>query len=61
MEKGSQDTLASRLPYKLQEFPSRMVDWDADQVSQGYAEACRKLQSLQQHGHSEAYEEALSN
>jgi hypothetical protein len=46
---------------KLQEFPSRMVEWDADQVGQGYAEACRKLQSLQQHGHSEAYEEALSN
>jgi len=45
---------------KLQEFPSRMVEWDADQVSQAYAEACRKLQSIQ-NTHSEAYEEALSN
>jgi hypothetical protein len=47
---------------KLQEFPSRMVDWDAEQVSQAYAEGCRKLQSLQSHEtRSEAYEEALSN
>jgi hypothetical protein len=45
---------------KLQDFPSRMVEWDGDQVSQAYAEACRKLQSLQ-NTHSEAYEEALAN
>jgi hypothetical protein len=45
---------------KLQEFPGRMVDWDADQVSQGYAEAIRKLQSISV-GHAEAYEEALAN
>jgi len=47
---------------KLQEFPSRMVEWDAEQVSQAYAEGCRKLQSIQGHEtRSEAYEEALSN
>jgi len=45
---------------KLQEYPGRMVDWDADQVSQAYAEAVRKLQSIAT-GHSEAYEEALAN
>jgi hypothetical protein len=45
---------------KLQEFPSRMVEWNTDQVSQGYSEACRKLNSLQ-NTKSEAYEEALSN
>jgi hypothetical protein len=45
---------------KLQEFPSRMVEWDGDQVSQAYSEACRKLQSLRS-TNSEAYEEALSN
>jgi hypothetical protein len=44
---------------KLQEFPNRMVDWDAEQVSLGYAEACRKLQSIQPT--REAYEEAMSN
>lgn len=32
---------------KLQEYPARMVDWDSEQVSLGYAEACRKL-----HGHT---------
>ncbi len=37
-----------------------MVDWDADQVNQAYAEACRKLQSISV-GHSEVYEEALAN
>ena len=37
-----------------------MVEWDAEQVSQAYSEACRKLSSIQA-GHSEAYEEALSN
>jgi hypothetical protein len=45
---------------KLQDFPGRMVDWDADQVNQAYAEACRKLQSIST-GHAEAYEEALAN
>jgi len=46
---------------KLQEFPSRMVDWDADQVNLAYQEACRKLHSIQSAQHSEAYEEAISN
>lgn len=45
---------------KLQDFPGRMVDWDADQVNQAHAEACRKLQSIHA-GSVEAYEEALSN
>jgi hypothetical protein len=45
---------------KLQDFPGRMVDWDAEQVALAYAEAIRKLQSIGQ-GQSEAYEEALSN
>jgi hypothetical protein len=45
---------------KLQEFPARMVEWNADQVGLAYSEACRKLQSLQT-GRSEAYEEAIAN
>ncbi len=45
---------------KLQDFPGRMVDWDAEQVGLGYAEAIRKVQTIAQ-GSSEAYEEALSN
>jgi hypothetical protein len=45
---------------KSQEFPARMLDWDADQVSRGYSEACRKLHVLRT-GHSEAYEKALAN
>jgi hypothetical protein len=45
---------------KLQEFPGRIVDWDAEQVSLAHAEACRKLQSIQATT-SDAYEEALSN
>ncbi|MHC5541002.1 Rad52/Rad22 family DNA repair protein, partial [Singulisphaera rosea] len=45
---------------KLQEFPGRIVDWDAEQVSLAYAEACRKLHALQS-ASSEALEEALSN
>lgn len=45
---------------KLQDFPGRMVDWDADQVSQAYAEATRKLHSIST-GHAEVYEEALAN
>jgi hypothetical protein len=45
---------------KLQEFPSRMVDWDADQVAQAHAEASRKLRSL--HPDREEEEaEALAN
>ena len=45
---------------KLQEFPNRMVDWDAEQVALGHAEGCRKLQSIQP-ARTEAYEEALAN
>jgi len=45
---------------KLQDFPARMVEWDADQVSRAYEEACRKLDSIE-NGHSEAYQEALAN
>ena len=79
MEKGSQDTLASRLPYKdmeqrhqvgllkylngwakLQDFPGRMIDWDADQVGLAYQEAIRKIQAIQP-SRNEAYEEALAN
>jgi len=45
---------------KLQEFPNRMVEWDADQVSLAYAEACRRIQSIQP-VRTEAYEEALAN
>jgi hypothetical protein len=45
---------------KLQEFPGRMVDWDAEQVALAYSEACRKLQAIGS-GTSEAYEEALMN
>ena len=45
---------------KFREFPGRMVDWDADQVSEGYAEAIRKLQSIDA-ATSEIREEALSN
>jgi len=45
---------------KLQDYPGRMVDWDAEQVSLAYFEAVRKLQSIAT-GHSEAYEEALAN
>lgn len=45
---------------KLQEYPGRMVEWDADQVANAYSEAIRKIQALQP-GRSEAYEEALAN
>lgn len=31
---------------KLREFPSRMIDWDAEQVALGHAEAVRKLGSI---------------
>lgn len=43
---------------KLQEFPGRMVDWDAEQVTLAHAEACRKLNALQR---NDGYEEALAN
>jgi hypothetical protein len=45
---------------KLQEYPGRMIDWDAEQVALAYGEAIRKLQSIQP-SRDEAYEEALSN
>ena len=45
---------------KLQEFPGRMVDWDADQVSLAYSEACRKIQSIQS-SNVEEFEAALAN
>ena len=32
---------------KSQEFPARMVDWDAAQVSRAYSEARRRLRALQ--------------
>lgn len=38
---------------KLQEFPGRMVDWDAEQVQLAHAEACRKLSAVQ-NGRNEA-------
>jgi hypothetical protein len=44
---------------KLQDFPARMVEWDAEQVQLAYQEACRKLQSLS--GGGDAYEDALAN
>jgi hypothetical protein len=31
---------------RRQKFPARMIDWDADQAAQGYAEASRKIESL---------------
>ena len=53
------------LPYlnkwgKLQDFPGRMVDWDAEQVANAYQEATRKLQSSQP-DRNEALEEAMAN
>jgi hypothetical protein len=45
---------------KLQDFPGRMVDWDADQVNSAYGEAIRKLQSISV-GQVERLEEALAN
>ena len=45
---------------KLQDFPGRMVEWDADQVGLAYHEACRKLQAYTQ-GRAEMYDEAISN
>lgn len=31
---------------RLQEFPGRMVDWDADEVARAYAEGARKLRQV---------------
>lgn len=45
---------------KLQEFPGRMIDWDAEQVSLAYHEATRKLQAIQTTS-QENYAEALAN
>ena len=45
---------------KLQDYPGRMVDWDNDQVTHAYGEACRKLQSFAT-APAEELEEALSN
>lgn len=45
---------------KLQDFPGRIVDFDAEHVSLAYAEATRKLQSVGP-GAAAAYEEALAN
>lgn len=35
---------------KLQGYPSRLVDWDDDQVALGHAEACRELGSIRAAG-----------
>lgn len=53
------------LPYlnkwgKLQDYPGRMIDWDAEQVSNAYHEAVRKIQASQP-DRNEALEEALAN
>jgi len=45
---------------KLQEYPSRMIDWDGEQVSLAYQEAIRKIQSIQP-ARNEVYEEAMAN
>jgi hypothetical protein len=45
---------------KLQEFPGRMVDWDAEQVALAYHEATRKLASIG-HGDHGDLEESLAN
>jgi len=44
---------------KRQEFPSRMVDWDPEQVTKAYSEACRKVRAI--HAMQQATEAALSN
>jgi len=45
---------------KLQDFPGRMIDWDAEQVGLAYAEAVRKLASIQP-SRREELEEAMAN
>ena len=44
---------------KRQEFPPRMVDWDAEQVTRAYSEACRKVRAI--HAMQYATEAAMSN
>jgi hypothetical protein len=44
---------------KQREFPSRMVDWDSEQVAQAHAEACRRVRALQATRHGA--EAALSS
>jgi hypothetical protein len=44
---------------KRQEFPGRMVDWEGEQVTRAYSEACRKIRAIQAMHH--ATEAALSN
>jgi Rad52/22 family double-strand break repair protein len=44
---------------KRQDFPGRMVDWEGEQVTRAYAEACRKIRAIQAMQH--ATEAALSN
>jgi hypothetical protein len=45
---------------KRQEFPGRMVEWDADQVNRAFNEACRKLAAIQDH-HTDSYADASVN
>ena len=45
---------------KLQDFPGRMVEWDAEQVANAYTEATRKIQASQP-DRNEALEEAMAN
>lgn len=44
---------------KRQDFPGRMVDWEGEQVTRAYAEACRKIRAIQ--NIQQATEAALSN
>jgi hypothetical protein len=44
---------------KRQEFPGRMVDWEGEQVTRAYSEACRKIRAIQNMQH--ATEAAMSN
>jgi hypothetical protein len=44
---------------KRQDFPGRMVDWEGEQVTRAYAEACRKIRAIQ--AMQQATEAALSN
>lgn len=43
---------------RLQEFPGRMVEWDADQVSEAHHEAVRKIAEYQR---SDEFQESLTN
>jgi hypothetical protein len=44
---------------KRQDFPGRMVDWEAEQVTRAYSEACRKVRAIQ--AMQQATEAAMSN